>query len=184
MKVLKSRVDSYNRRDMTGQTFGRLTAICATEKRKNRSVIWFCRCSCGNTIEVAQCDLVDGKNSSCGCLMREVAGNLTSFRHHIDGTCIELLEKNTIRSDNKTGYTGVSRRGTKYRAYISFKGRRYDLGTFETLKEAACVREQAREKLHGRFLEEYYRTQAASLSDGTVVPVLDQLLKRFIVQQG
>ena len=39
--------------DLTNQNFGKLTALYATEKRSSDGrVIWKCRCSCGNYIDV------------------------------------------------------------------------------------------------------------------------------------
>jgi len=142
---------------MTGQTFGRLTPVRPTDKRKGSAVVWLCQCSCGNLAEVSQANLASGNNVSCGCLKRENGKKLYRYSHHIDGTCIESLEKQTLRSDNKTGHIGVSIQKGKYRANITFKGKRHYLGAFETVEEAVKVREQAKEDLHGEFLREYRR---------------------------
>src|SRR5438876_8252303 len=61
-------------RDLTGQTFGRLTV----ESRIPRSTshpapTWLCRCKCGNTTQVTSGSLQTGNTQSCGCLGREVA---------------------------------------------------------------------------------------------------------------
>lgn len=57
-------------KDITGQRFGRLTAIAAVEKRQHRWY-WRCRCDDGNEVVVGGNDLRNGKTKSCGCLMRE-----------------------------------------------------------------------------------------------------------------
>lgn len=57
-------------RDLSGQRFGKLTAIEPTEKRKNGYVVWRCRCDCGNECEVAAGILASGGTKSCGCLKR------------------------------------------------------------------------------------------------------------------
>jgi len=57
-------------RDLTGKTFGRLTAILISSRIKKR-VKWLCRCSCGNEVEVRGSSLTDGNTASCGCLIRE-----------------------------------------------------------------------------------------------------------------
>ena len=59
-------------KDLTGQKFGRLTAVCPTQKRQNGSVVWQCRCSCGNTAFVTSAGLSAGKTRSCGCLKKEM----------------------------------------------------------------------------------------------------------------
>lgn len=53
--------------NLTNRTFGRLTALEPTDKRRGTNVIWKCRCECGNIIEVSTNDL--GRHvQSCGCL--------------------------------------------------------------------------------------------------------------------
>ena len=151
-----------NMKDISGQTFRELTAVEPTDRRKGTSVVWLCRCSCGNLAEASQGDLVSGSSVSCGCVNDEHRKNLYRYSHHVDGTCIESLERCALRSDNKTGYTGVSHYdGGRYRANITFKGKRYYLGTFETLEEAVRAREHAKEDLHGEFLKEYYREKVS-----------------------
>lgn len=40
--------------DITNQKFYRLTALYPTDKRdRDRSVIWHCRCECGNEVDVS-----------------------------------------------------------------------------------------------------------------------------------
>lgn len=58
--------------DLTGQRFGRLIALNATEKRKRRSVVWRFECDCGSEVELAAGPVRAGVVSSCGCLRKEV----------------------------------------------------------------------------------------------------------------
>lgn len=54
-------------RDITGQKFGRLTALRPTEERKNGQVVWLCKCDCGRTSRVRVRALTTGTTQSCGC---------------------------------------------------------------------------------------------------------------------
>lgn len=60
------------RKDLTGQKFGRLTAIepgspaKIGKKRKHRTT-WICECECGNRITVMTSNLLRGNSTSCGC---------------------------------------------------------------------------------------------------------------------
>lgn len=58
--------------DITGQRFGRLTALRWTGRSgptgKRR---WNCRCDCGALTEVDLGHLTDNRTQSCGCLKRE-----------------------------------------------------------------------------------------------------------------
>lgn len=61
-----------NRRDLAGQTFGRLVVISDSgERTGNGAVIWLCRCECGGVARVASHNLRGGNTSSCGCLQVE-----------------------------------------------------------------------------------------------------------------
>jgi hypothetical protein len=57
--------------NLSGLKFGELTVLRYIEKKyyKNSSVnIWQCKCSCGNIINVQQCNLKNNNTMSCGCI--------------------------------------------------------------------------------------------------------------------
>lgn len=54
-------------KDLTGQKFGRLTALQRLDKRKGSSFAWLCRCDCGKIAEVSANALLQGTVQSCGC---------------------------------------------------------------------------------------------------------------------
>lgn len=51
---------------LIGQRFGHLTVIEDTGKRLHRSIIWKCKCDCGNEHEVTSNNLNGGRVHSCG----------------------------------------------------------------------------------------------------------------------
>ncbi|MEF9946297.1 MAG: hypothetical protein RR869_08935 [Lachnospiraceae bacterium] len=53
------------------QIFGRLTVVGPTKRRNHGSIIWECKCSCGNTCFINGRSLVRGDTKSCGCIQRE-----------------------------------------------------------------------------------------------------------------
>ena len=59
-------------RDLTNQTFGRLTVISRSGSA-TAGATWECRCSCGNMLIVTSNNLTTGNTKSCGCLPREGA---------------------------------------------------------------------------------------------------------------
>ena len=155
----------HNRQDVTGQRFGRLTAIKPTEKRDYKgSVIWLCRCDCGNETEVSLDGLKQGNYTSCGCKKKEITENIGSTLTFVDGTCVEWLKNRKHRSDNTTGFRGVSlsRKGG-YRVSIGFKGKRYHLGIFEEFDDAVEKRKEAERVIHDAFIQaqEKWEKQAA-----------------------
>lgn len=63
---------SWQRSDITGQTFNRLTALRYLRTKKNLA-IWEARCSCGNVVTVSAKALKSGNTKSCGCLRHDAA---------------------------------------------------------------------------------------------------------------
>src|SRR6185437_4372353 len=59
-------------RDLSGQTFGRLTARLPAGKSA-QGTIWACDCVCGNRKLVGITRLTGGNTRSCGCLRRDTA---------------------------------------------------------------------------------------------------------------
>ncbi len=60
------------RLDLTGQTFGRLTAIKWAGTNKQGNSEWLCKCECGKKVVVNSQRLKSGKTRSCGCLSSEI----------------------------------------------------------------------------------------------------------------
>lgn len=58
--------------DIKGNKYGRLTTLerLPTDK-KNSSILWLCKCDCGNETYVRATMLRSGHTKSCGCLAKE-----------------------------------------------------------------------------------------------------------------
>ena len=67
-ELSSKRNKNKNIHDLTNQKFGLLTAIKQTDERKQGSVVWECKCDCGNIVKVSSKNLVHGDTKSCGCL--------------------------------------------------------------------------------------------------------------------
>ena len=55
-------------KDIKNLRFGKLIALSPTEERKHGSIVWNCKCDCGNFCKVSAEQLLAGKTQSCGCL--------------------------------------------------------------------------------------------------------------------
>ncbi|MCD8232524.1 MAG: hypothetical protein LUD14_12105 [Clostridiales bacterium] len=53
-----------------GDRFGHLTVVCDSGKRKNRYIVWKCRCDCGNELEIDMRTLKRGTMQDCGCITK------------------------------------------------------------------------------------------------------------------
>lgn len=59
-------------KDLTGQKFGRLTAVKIVGRAPSRHVLWECQCECGKVCITSSNSLLMGKTQSCGCLFKEL----------------------------------------------------------------------------------------------------------------
>lgn len=123
--------------------------------------MWLCRCDCGEERLVPLNRLTQGLVKSCGCLARETrikklpamteAGDK---KYKIDGT--DLRRITTVPDPrSKTGVRGVCPDAGKYRAYISFQGKRYYLGRYDTIEKAREARQKAQNRLWGEFFKKH-----------------------------
>ena len=58
-------------KDLSKQTFTRLTVISRAQNDKRGHARWDCQCICGNTLTVLGYSLTCGETKSCGCLKKE-----------------------------------------------------------------------------------------------------------------
>lgn len=148
------------RKDITGKRYGMLRAISPTgEVDKSGNAYWNCKCDCGNTIVVSLRNLRNKQTKSCGCLKTingKKLGTITR-NHCVDGSDPYKLYGDKPRKNNKSGYRGVSlnKRTNRYAADITFKGKRYHLGEFDTAEEAHDAYLKAKEELHEPYLKDF-----------------------------
>jgi hypothetical protein len=57
--------------DLTGQRFGKLTALKRDENPHKGNARWLCQCDCGGISATRSNKLISGHTKSCGCLQRE-----------------------------------------------------------------------------------------------------------------
>lgn len=130
--------------------------------KNNGSIIWKCKCDCGNICYVAEGNLSKLEIRSCGCLAKDSSsklgktiGSLTKEKC-VYGTNIRNLTMK-LSKRNKSGIKGVSWDSNRNRwvAQIKFQGKNYNLGRFKKKEDAAKVRKIAEEKIFGEFLKWY-----------------------------
>lgn len=144
--------------DLTGQQFGELTVTKLSDRRsKNNTVLWECKCTCGNTAYVVGPSLRAGHYKSCGC--KRVAKRDAGVKEHIEQDAVAGTRKSALKaklhSGNKSGYKGVmwNKHRSKWTATIGFKGKQIFLGNYDDLEDAAAARKAAEEKYHKPILE-------------------------------
>lgn len=120
-----------NIRDMTGIAFGRLTVI-KTLGRYNKRSYYLCKCTCGNSVEVASWDLTAGRTKSCGCLklenyktasLKHGFASAGKSRHPLYHTWASMVKRCT--NPNSAVWNHYGGRGitvcTEWRTFANFK---------------------------------------------------------------
>ena len=162
----KAHPKNYPITDITGETFGSLTALEPTKQRDAKGfVIWKCLCECGKEAYVSYNDLRYANVKSCGCSKKAHDQKLHGYLTHMDGTSLEMLQSKKLPADNTTGYRGVYHIRGKYVAKIVFQGKAYYLGNFSRIEAAAEARKEAEELLFDGSAEFYRRWKAKADED-------------------
>ena len=153
-------------KDITGQRFGRLTALYPLKERsKKRYVVWHCRCDCGNEADFSYNALMYSELKSCGCKRQEHVQELPRHLDRVDGTSIDRLRSTKTPKSNTTGTKGVYDIRGKYVAKLVFQKKQYYLGTFETAAEAAAARWEAEETVNRDVIAQYAKWKARAEAD-------------------
>ena len=141
------------RLDLTGQRFGRLTALRPAEYNR-AGTAWVCRCDCGQETVVRTDNLRYGRIKSCGCQRYPTAE--------------EKPKPERTRKNNTSGVSGVEwlPRTRQWKATICFNRKRYFLGVYPRFEDAVKARKQAEDarkraeaKAHSRLLREFANAQ-------------------------
>lgn len=148
--------------DLSGQKFNNLTVLSVCSKYPEAKFL--CKCDCGNETIVRASKLKSGEIKSCGCLKSTISSSTMKknwkndklSKSYLEGTKIELLNRNILNKNNTSGVTGVcyDNKRNKWLAQIAFKKKTYNLGLYEYKKDAINARKEAEEKFHKNFLRE------------------------------
>ena len=93
--------------DITGQRFGRLTAIAFVRMDRFNKSVWLFVCDCGATAEASASLVKRGVTSSCGCLRKEAARSNGALSH----------------GPVKHGYKTQRNRAPEYAVWVAMKRR-------------------------------------------------------------
>ena len=87
--------------------------------------------------------LLLGNTVSCGCLRGE---HFKEANKYIGGTSLrQSIEEQVHSTRAMSGYTGVTTKRGKWKAYIKYKGQNIDLGCYTNLEDAVKARARGKE---------------------------------------
>lgn len=155
----KSTINEY--KQYNGKTFGNLKVL-SFDGVRNKLRMAKCLClNCGCETSVPYTKLKKGIVKTCFSCAKK---NLDKGRAEIldlskGGSSLLSVTSDTIKKNNTSGYTGVSKlKSGKYRAYINFQRIQFHLGTFDTAENAAIAYKNAKEKIKKKFIDWYKET--------------------------
>ncbi len=149
--------------DLTGRTFGRLTAVEELPTRRHTYIEWRCQCRCGNETIVTSHDLLCGNIKSCGCLNAELRKKRIAKvrqglkKNKVENVVVSQLTQKLSKT-SKTGVKGVNpckqaNGSVMYSARIGFKGKNHHLGFYHSVAEAEAARKRAEKALYEPYIQ-------------------------------
>lgn len=109
----REKVSETNKIDLKGQRFSRLTVLEEYGRDKWYSILWKCKCDCGNKTIVSSNSLKSGNTKSCGCLQKERSSetnkgkNSPRYKHGLTITKGYICNKAQRRNAKKLKQTPV-----------------------------------------------------------------------------
>lgn len=169
---------SEEMQSMIGKTYGDLTVLDVKRGKavpelnlpKNHAelnkVFTICKCNvCGRISYPRASALRTGKITSCGHNQKANLNKGAEIwrKNSVYGTNLfSIGAKRSVNKNNTSGYRGISyhKETGKWRAYINFRRKQYNLGLYENLDDAIAARREAEERIYGNFLEWYHKNHS------------------------
>lgn len=104
--------------NISGKKYGKLTAIKAVGKTKHRTVVWQCRCDCGDETFVVASQLISGHTKSCGCLTKK-HGKFGTKAYQVWDSMIQRCTNKKHKSYKRYGGRGIDV-CTRWHVFINF----------------------------------------------------------------
>lgn len=136
-------------KDLTGNRYGRLTALFRTDDyvapSGHHCVMWQCQCDCGNIVNVRAKSLMNNTTRSCGCLARELVG-IRAAKHHGFGTRLYAIwnsMRQRCNNPNNSAYKNYGARGItickEWNDFSVFEQWAYSNGYDQSAKRGECT---------------------------------------------
>lgn len=179
-EVRLENLNSQEKEDLTGRKIGRLLIVKeVTSAEPGRH--WLCFCECGNEEYVTSTSHLNRKSGikSCGCYGKELVKELSkkytrnatkemyqiasekmkktmkANNELVENTRISIISNQKLRTDNKSGYTGVTFKDNKWLARITVSKVEHYLGSFDTKEEAIAARIDGEEQYFKPLINKY-----------------------------
>lgn len=150
------------RKDITGQRFGKLTALERTNQfvmqGNSKKFLWKCVCECGETVYRLPEKLRESIHHACDkCAEQFAVSSMLEKAGFVDGSQLPKIASDKPGVHNKSGVKGVffNTRTQKWRAVLRFQGVNHYLGEYKDINEAIKARKLGEEKYFEPFLQKH-----------------------------
>ena len=153
--------------DLAGKVnkYGCIAIKRLEKKNKSLSYLWLCKCpACGKEFSVPASAFPS--KQSCGCLRHEFnkiimkKANNVQKQFYLNDTSVISISNNKLPKNNKSGIKGVyqNSRNQKGVALIEVQKKKYFLGEYKNIEDAAKARKDAEDAMFGDFLKWFKET--------------------------
>ena len=140
--------------NLIGQKFGKLTVIEQTSERKNKSIVWICKCDCGNIVSIDSYNLRNKITQSCGCITSSIGEN--NIKEILNKNNIFFKSEYTQPSLNKKRFDFAIIKNKKIIRLIEFDGQQHyseKKGIWNSKQSLQSI--QKRDKQKNRWAKEH-----------------------------
>lgn len=151
-------------KDYVGEKHGHLTCVSqnvTVNENGHRTLRLEVKCNCGKKFKTTPSKYLNQNccGMTCPFKMSEEDKKANGERMKeifYKGTNLAKVGRDKPNRNSTTGYIGVTyvENMKKYMSYITFQGKREDLGYYPTADQAAYVRSIAQDMLHAQYLNE------------------------------
>ena len=106
--------------DITNQRFGKLIALYPCDYKRTSSIMWHCRCDCGNEYDVESHNLRAGLTQSCGCITSSIGE--ANIQKILQENKIEYKKEYTIKEIGNLRFDFALLENEKIIRLIEFDG--------------------------------------------------------------
>ena len=151
--------DENRRKDITGQKRGHLTALHATDQRRNGHTVWAWACDCGAIVYKTPGMVGEGQSTMCPACAKALKAQQSAYA----ASCVERdstgrsikqvegIKRGDLPAHNTSGVRGVSWHAGRrmWAARVSVDGKTKTIGYYKSIDAAAKARQDAIKELYG-----------------------------------
>lgn len=138
-------------KDISGMRSGKLIAIKPTSERQNGSVVWLCKCDCGNIKKVRSNSFLSKSVQSCGCLTYSIGEK--NIQKILSKNNINYIYQYSFPQDTRKKFDfAILNKENEIIRLIEFDGKQHYLNdSYTWFKEDSLEKRQERDNIKNNY---------------------------------